>query len=613
MLLLGILTITTNCDKETFIDKPIEELTTNKGTQIEHLIASDAPEIINAITNLTGKSALKSTLYSKTLKYKKAKINLDRILKIKNSKNITNYTFNILIQDSPINEFYNLIVNEGSDKKTKEPYVIKYVVDDDALDKFLANNGDFSYFKGRKYTISFKQFFDNYDTASKTYGDPCSPDGTSINNTGNGENGGINDIPIDNHLQTDPNQYSYGEPSAGGGYSLYLNSNNTSNYENTSYGNYVSNEAFTINTSNSSGNNREINVPDSWSSDIINVYVWTPYLWGSNGSSGGSSSLNCYTEIAFEYSDGTTTTLEFKCAQYQQKNANIAKSNTDTCPESEGEIGVLSSLLVVKEIYLCLNNELTTDQISFLQSSTITSDIHNFLIDENNCSVEAQNISIQAIESLRIGIEVDSGVSDFVDEEPVQIYLGTVSIFKILLDFSPRGVGKFKGKEASDYLKSLGETKFNFKQMRPLPTQTGFFNTKKGRYIYTKKGGWIDMAHFMFYAGKAYAYKLDGESNPIGEAVQDGYKQEASDLIVAEYSAYSYEDLPSDKFGAEFAVNYFNPDSNLTFGEQLANYLNNILNAAEPNYAPNYNYIPNQDSRNAPTITNRTTTPIFTH
>jgi hypothetical protein len=217
-----------------------------------------------------------------------------------------------------------------------------------------------------------------------------------------------------------------------------------------------------------------------------------------------------------------------------------------------------------------------------------------------------------AINLLRNGIEIDSGLSDFVDDEPITIYLGTVTDLKNLLDNSPRGVGRFVGRESTLYLLSLGKTKFNFKQMRPLPTETGFFNNKKGRYIYTKKGGWVDMAHFMFYAGKAYSYKLAGKSNPIGEAIQDGYQQEASDLIVAKHSAYSYEDLPSDKFGAEFAINYFDPRSTITFGEQITNYLNYVLEAAQPQDAPNYNEIPSTDSRDEPTITNTTTSPLYT-
>ena len=255
-------------------------------------------------------------------------------------------------------------------------------------------------------------------------------------------------------------------------------------------------------------------------------------------------------------------------------------------------------------------NNLERDWLNGQDQTTVLG-IQSFL-DENGTTFEVKNLVKDGIKEMMSGNEIDYNVSDLIDVEPVQVYMGTISNFKNLIDNSPRKVGKFKGIEASNYLKSLGETKFNFKQMRPLPTQTGFFNSKKGRYIYTKKGGWIDMAHFMFYAGKAYQYKLDGKSNPIGEAVQDGFNQELSDSFVAKHSAYSYEDLPSDKFGAEFAVNYFDSNINVTFSEQLTNYFNNTLKASTPEDAPNYNDIPSKDSKNNPTKINKTTTPIFT-
>ena len=88
--------------------------------------------------------------------------------------------------------------------------------------------------------------------------------------------------------------------------------------------------------------------------------------------------------------------------------------------------------------------------------------------------------------------------------EPIKPFVGSVSTFVALLNNSPRKVGGFTGNAAHNYMMSLGNTEFSWKQMRPLPTQTGYFNQKKGRYIYTKKGGWVDMTHFMFYAGKAY-------------------------------------------------------------------------------------------------------------
>lgn len=152
------------------------------------------------------------------------------------------------------------------------------------------------------------------------------------------------------------------------------------------------------------------------------------------------------------------------------------------------------------------------------------------------------------------------------------------------------------------------------------PANNAPFNSSGGnRYIYTKKGGWIDMAHFMFYAGRAYNYKQEKNQaqefinsnsfalmhpetqaywfqqagkSPVGEAVQDSYLQEFADKFTAPYSAYSYEDLPTDKFGADFGVNYFDPNSNLTFATQIQNYLNNILKATNPEIAPNYNSLP---------------------
>lgn len=196
-------------------------------------------------------------------------------------------------------------------------------------------------------------------------------------------------------------------------------------------------------------------------------------------------------------------------------------------------------------------------------------------------------------------------------KEPIKSLVGTVAKFRTLLDNSPRQVGAYAGTQASNYLKSLGNTEFNWKQMRPLPTETGYFNNKEGRYIYTEVGGWVDMAHFMFYAGKAYQYKLDGKENPIGEAVQDGYMQEVSDKYAAKHSAYSYEDLPSDKFGADFGVNHFNPNSKQTFGEQLGGYLNNVLKATDPRNAPNYDQLPTTEPQ-TPTRINTTTTPVYT-
>ena len=145
------------------------------------------------------------------------------------------------------------------------------------------------------------------------------------------------------------------------------------------------------------------------------------------------------------------------------------------------------------------------------------------------------------------------------------------------------------------------------------------------------------MAHFMFYACKAYDYKMQKEGaqaamesegykhmesgtqmgimkvaymDPVGEAVQDGYTQEMSDRLFAKHSAYSYEDLPSDKSGADFGANYYNPNSEMTLGEQLQNYLN-TMGATKPENAPNYKILPNAEPTETPSRTNHSTAPVY--
>ncbi len=411
ILLLGILTVTTNCEKEPLFDdnNPIEESNATS-TQVEYITSTDVPQVINAITTLTGKTSLKGWAYSKTLSYKKARIDIDYILKIKNHKKITNYTFNIFVQNAPLNEFYNLVINEDSKKNVKKPYIIKYVVDADALDLFLSNNSSFSYFKGTKYIISFNNFFDNYDNASKSYGD-CSTDGTPIDNTGNGGSGGIRDIPIDNHLQTDPNQYNYGEPNVGDSYTIFFNSYNTTDQSSTSYADPVRNEAFFISTTTSPGGMIEVNVPNygivnSSSPNIVRTSVSDPYYPIYDGSGGNGN--NCKILITFEYSDGTTSTYETSCAQAQQKQAYSSK--TEACPESEGEVGVLTMSAAAKITADCLGiTNLDHAQTLFVLKNSLSFDIGTYLKD--NCNPDSEVFAFEMLDALMSGDSIIDNLS----------------------------------------------------------------------------------------------------------------------------------------------------------------------------------------------------------
>lgn len=94
------------------------------------------------------------------------------------------------------------------------------------------------------------------------------------------------------------------------------------------------------------------------------------------------------------------------------------------------------------------------------------------------------------------------------------------------------------------------------------------------------------MVHFLFYASEAYSHKKEMMENPstsylgltqqeivsksINHAVKRGYLQEKLDSIKAPHSAYSYEDLPSDYYGAVFGANHFDPKSKISFGQQIS-------------------------------------------
>lgn len=190
------------------------------------------------------------------------------------------------------------------------------------------------------------------------------------------------------------------------------------------------------------------------------------------------------------------------------------------------------------------------------------------------------------------------------------MYAGTVSDFVHLFNNTTTKMGTLAGTDAHNAMIRLGNTKVN--GIKVVPVTTAPFNKCKGRYIYTKKGGWIDMSHFMFYAGRAYQHKMRGEEHPAGKALKEGLYQEVADLVFSEHSAFSYEDLPSDKFGAEFGTNYFDPSSSKDFGAQLKEYMENVLKATSPQEAPNFDSLPLKDSKNPPSESNMSSYPKYT-
>ncbi|WP_162623300.1 hypothetical protein [Confluentibacter sediminis] len=396
-----------SCNKDILENTVREEAKVHgTGTTVGYVTESDVPEVIDAITAFTGISSLSKTSSNKGINYKKSYIDIKRILKAKNKESITNYSFSITVEHAPLNEFYNLIVNEDAKGKLRSPYVIKYVVDDDALDAFLMNDKDFRYFKGKQYIMSFNAFFKDssgiLSKSSSTTSD-CVQE-TGIDNTGNGGNGDFYDIPNDHPLKTDPNAYDYAPYEYGESYRLDFNTYGGT-AGSTSYQDTVRDEQFPVNALTSQGYSQyAVNVSISSSTSITGVSI-TGY-YNSQGSlisltvttffGGGGSSTRIMTFIAWEPDD------------HLDKQSSTSKSQID-CAEIEGEIGVNVGDLSVS-ILGRLGISLRSSESVWLNTEAT---LYQILSIDNYLTANADAQGNVAPEAKAFGNEiVDSGVDN---------------------------------------------------------------------------------------------------------------------------------------------------------------------------------------------------------
>lgn len=136
----------------------------------------------------------------------------DNVLEVIDSLDNTNYSLRFRFPNTPIKEFYNLVVGRTPQGELKTPYVLKYTCDDASLDEFISNEFNFYYFKGivaiHKYTDFFEAGnFSRTNTECETQfdaaGDPISCEnnyidgststsggGSTGSSTGTGNNGG---------------------------------------------------------------------------------------------------------------------------------------------------------------------------------------------------------------------------------------------------------------------------------------------------------------------------------------------------------------------------------------------------------------------------------------
>ncbi|MFM7017594.1 hypothetical protein [Flavobacterium sp.] len=124
------------------------------------------------------------------------------------------------------------------------------------------------------------------------------------------------------------------------------------------------------------------------------------------------------------------------------------------------------------------------------------------------------------------------------------------------------------------------------------------------RYVYTEKNGWIDLQHY--YATIIYGkVPMDALEPASGNSILQKYVFGEG----ADKSYYSYEDLPSNKFGSEANIykleyrispngKYKTEVETLKTGEDLYKSIEGQFKGAsarKPENAPNYNQIPFDD------------------
>jgi RHS repeat-associated protein len=163
---------------------------------------------------------------------------------------------------------------------------------------------------------------------------------------------------------------------------------------------------------------------------------------------------------------------------------------------------------------------------------------------------------------------------------------------------SPSKMGDMKGNEASKKLISESAT-----TVFGLPKSGYFTGTAKTRYVYTAKKGWIDMGHFVFWAGYAHNHKQsapprmsdeDAAKAAVAAVKSASYQQEGVGSLLGTRSGYSYEDLPSNLLGAKFGAEVFDPKSSMSLGDQISKYMERF-DPRDPSESPNWKDVPSTE------------------
>jgi len=289
----------------------------------------------------------------------------DNVLEVIDSLDNANYSLRFRFPNTPIKEFYNLVVGKTPEGDLKTPYVLKYTCDDAFVDEFISNDFNFFYFKGTVDVHKYTDFFDvgsfsrtntECETQFDAAGDPISCESNYVDGSSSTSGGGSTGS-------------STGTGNDGGG------SNGTGSTGGGSFGGGCS---------------------------YLGIYVLN--CGGSN-----SDNLHLLSECGGPNKDSADQFAVWDCEGATRS------ARTADCPEcggdSEGAVGINppSTAEMVNTVQNALNIPRGSDELSFLENNPdVTSILYNILAVQgidNNYSQLALDFCNQFLELSVTGLE----------------------------------------------------------------------------------------------------------------------------------------------------------------------------------------------------------------
>ncbi len=161
LLLFFTLTFIT-CEKNNLLFDSQIEIIGKSLYKVKTVKLSEIPKVRDFIIGKTS-----TNLFSRTT-INGAIFDDDNILEVIDTLSNANYTFRFTYPDTPIGEFYNLVVGKTPNGELKTPFVLKYICDSAYISEFVENDFDFHFFKGTISVHKYTDFFEQGSIFGKT-------------------------------------------------------------------------------------------------------------------------------------------------------------------------------------------------------------------------------------------------------------------------------------------------------------------------------------------------------------------------------------------------------------------------------------------------------------